>query len=398
MNKKVIITVLLFHMVFCSFGLRHPLYAQQVHHNQHEKRHDEDAHSRLLKLNEEELHELNIQLGKAQPGILTLHVTLPGKVVLNNDKHAHIVPRVPGIVTQVRKKLGDSVEQGEVIAIVESNDLADAKATYLAYLERVELAELNFEREKSLVKKNISSKKEFFEAKQTLAEAKIGLRSSKQKLLALGFSENFLDRLPNLSEISYTRYELTAPFDGIVINKHITLGELITSETQVFEIANLDTVWVDLSVYPKDLPFIKKGQEVTISASYGMFDIKTEITYVGSIVHEQTRTALARVTIPNDNGRWRPGTFVTAEVTIEEIDVPIILPKTAIYTLDGKLCVFIKTEEGFKAMRIKKGRSDKTSVEIVAGVECGAIYVKKGGFMLKSELEKEAFAGNSHDH
>ncbi|MFQ5455873.1 MAG: efflux RND transporter periplasmic adaptor subunit [Nitrospirota bacterium] len=372
----------------------------EVHH---EHDHDEDRRDNkheeedVIRLSEAEMKEFGIILDTAGSGDLKIHVELPGEVVINADSLAHIVPRVSGIVREVRKNLGDNVHAGEVVAVLESREIADAKAAFLTGSERVELAQANFRREEDLWKKNISSEQEYLEAKQTLAEAKIELRSTEHKLHALGFSDDYLSQLPGHADESFTLYEIIAPFDGTVIEKHITLGEVLKDDSEAFIIADLSSVWVNLNIYQKDLPFVQKEQPVIISAGHGIPDTKDKISYIGPLVGEQTRTALARVVLPNPKGLWRPGIFVTGKIEVEDIKVSLIMPKTAIQTVDGKRSVFIKTEHGFEPQPVTIGRTNDTHVEITSGIKSGQQYVIEGAFTLKAELSKGAF-GDGHNH
>ena len=199
---------------------------------------------------------------RAEPGALKMELSFPGEIRLNADRQANIVPRLSGIVKEVMKSVGDTVKKGEVMAVIESRDLADARAFFHAAMERVTLAEANYAREERLWKKKISAEQEYLTAKQALSEARIELESAKQKLMALGMSSKYLEDHPHdLSEV-LTAFNMTAPFEGKVIEKDITLGELLQEDTVAFVVADLSTVWVDLSIYQKDLPFVREGQSV----------------------------------------------------------------------------------------------------------------------------------------
>ena len=351
----------------------------------------------VVKLSKQEMEEFGIELGTTGPGKLQIHTTLPGEIRVNKDKSAHIVPRVPGIVQQVKKKLGDSVRKGELLAVIESRELADTKSAYLTALERLTSARSNFSREEKLWKKKISSEQEYIAAKQALAETRIELRSTEQKLHALGFSEEYLKKLPALPGASFTKYEITAPFDGTIISRHITAGEVIGYDSEIFIISDLSTVWVDISVYQKDLPFVKKGQTAVIVARHGIPEITGKISYVGPIVGEDTRTALARIIIPNSCRQYRPGVFVTVNVAVDQIDIPLLVPKSSLQLVEGRTCVFVLDEDGFEPRPVKTGRSNKLFVEIVSGITAGQKYVTKGAFTLKAQLSKSSF-GHGHSH
>ena len=197
--------------------------------------------------------------------------------------------------------------------------------------------------------------------------------------------------------MSYTRYEIVAPFEGTVIEKHISTGEAHKEDAEVFIVADLSSVWVNLSVYQKDMPYIRKGQPVVVSAGHGIPDMSGVISYIGPLVGEQTRTAVARVVLPNVGGNLRPGLFVTGLITVDSVPVPLLVPKTAVQTVADKPSVFVKTDEGFVLQPVTIGRSNETHVEILSGVEPGTRYAKSGAFTLKAQLSKGAF-GDGHAH
>ena len=343
---------------------------------------------KVVRLDEAVMKESGVEVATAGPGRLQVHDTLSGEIAFNSDTLAHIVPRVPGVVREVRKNLGDTVRAGEVLAVLDSRDLADSKATYLAAVERLTLAQANFTREESLWQKKISAEKDYLESQQALAEARITLRSAEQKLHALGFAEEHVQALPSHPETSFTRYEITAPLDGTVVEKHIVLGEVLKEDSSpCFVIADLTSVWVDLKVHQQDLAHIRSGQTVIVK---GGPDLQTEgtIAFMSNIVSEASRMAFARMTISNPEGRWRPGLFVTGRIVIDEVSAHVVVPKDALVRLDGQTCVFLQTDRGFKPQTVMVGRSNDSSVEIIAGLAVGQKYVIRGAYTLKSELNK----------
>lgn len=343
---------------------------------------------RIVRLDEAAVKESGIEIATAGPGKLQVHDTLSGEIAFNSDKLAHIVPRVPGVVREVHKNLGDTVRAGEVLAVLESRDLADAKAVYLASVARLVLAQANFTREESLRQGKITAEKDYLESKQVLAEAQITLRSAEQKLHALGLTEDDLQALPSHPETSYTHYEIAAPIDGTVVEKHIVLGEVFKEDSSpCFTIADLTSVWVDLKVHQQDLSHIRPGQAAVIK---GGEDLQTEgtIAFVSNIVSETSRMAFARMTIPNPDGRWRPGLFVTGQIVIDDVSGDVVVPKDALVRLEGQTCVFLQTDRGFVPQAVVVGRSNDSSVEVTAGLKAGQKYVDRGAYTLKSELNK----------
>jgi len=336
---------------------------------------------------------------RAEPGALKMELSFPGEIRLNADRQANIVPRLSGIVKEVMKSVGDTVKKGEVMAVIESRDLADARSFFHAAMERVTLAEANYAREERLWKKKISAEQEYLIAKQALSEARIELESAKQKLMALGLSSKYLEDHPHdLSEV-LTAFNMTAPFESKVIEKEITLGELLQEDTVDFVVAALSTVWVDLSIYQKDLPFVREGQSVVISPGRGAPDVQGTISYLSPVIAEDTRTALARVVLPNPEGNFRPGLFITANLVGEEIPVSLVVSKSALQNLEGETCVFIKHLDGFKSQPVTIGKTSKTHAEVTSGLKKGQSYVAKGAFEIKAKIitsTMDSHAGHGH--
>jgi cobalt-zinc-cadmium efflux system membrane fusion protein len=343
---------------------------------------------KIVHLDEAALKECGLEIATAGPGRLQVHDTLSGEIAFNSDKLAHIVPRVPGVVREVYQNLGATVRAGTVLAVLESRDLADAKAAYLAAIARLGLAQANFTREESLRQEKITAEKDYLESKQALAEAQIALRSAEQKLHALGLTEEDLTTLPSRAETLYTRYEITAPIDGTIVQKHIVLGEVFKEDSNpCFVIADLTSVWVDLKVHQQDLSHIRPGLTAVIK---GGEDLQTEgtIAFVSNVVSESTHMAFARLTIPNADGRWRPGLFVTGQIVIDEVSAGVVVPKDALVRLEGQTCAFLPTDRGFVPQAVTVGRSNDKAVEITAGLQAGQKYVARGAYTLKSELNK----------
>ena len=373
---------------------------KDLHGKGEEKGHaGEDGHGdeKAIRLTDAQLKEFGIALATAGSGPLKVQVDLPGEIVPNADRVAHVVPRVPGVVREVRKVLGDHVRKGEVLLVLDSKELADSKAAFLSAREKLEIAQSNFSREEDLWKKKISPTQDYLQAKQVLTEVRIELRSAEQKLHALGFSDAYLAQLPSQPDISYTRYEVIAPFDGVIIEKHVALGEAHKEDAETFLIADLSSVWVTLGVYQKDILSIRVGQPVVISAGHGIPDMTGEISYIGPLVGEQTRTGTARVVLPNRGGQLRPGLFVTGRVTLSTVPVPILVPNTALQTMDEKTVVFVKDEDGFEPRAVTVGRTNGTHVEITSGLKPGQKFVSAGAFTLKAQLAKGSF-GDGHNH
>ena len=358
------------------------------------KHHDD---KKIVEISNEEIKEFDIQVSTSSPGKLKMYLELPGEIVLNSDMLAHIVPRISGVASNVKKNLGDKVTGGEVLATLESKELANIKSEYLASIQRLEMTTATYKREKRLWEKKITPEQDYLNAKQAYAESKIALTSAKQKLKALGFSNSYLEKLRRGSVDDFTYYEIKSPFEGTIINKHITHGELLKENDIAFTVSDLSSVWVRFTIYQKDLPFLRKGQSIIINDSNGINETSGKITFISPVIGEDTRAAEARVVIQNEDNIWKPGLFVTGQVAIDEFEVPVAIPNTSIQSVDGKSVVFVKDKKGFRPQPVKTGRSDQNYTEIISGLNSGSEYVSRGGLTLKAELQKDSF-GDGHAH
>ena len=350
----------------------------------------------IVRLSPEEMKEFGIELAVAETGSLDQQISLPGEIALNTDRTAHVVPVVAGIVREVRATLGDSVKAGDVLAVIESRELTDGKAAFLSAVEREVLAQTSFRREERLWEKKVSSEQEYLDARQALAETSIARKSAEQHLRALGFSDAELKDLREKPDTVLARFEVRAPLTGTVIEKHLTLGEHVKADAEVFTIADMSSVWADINVYQKDLINIRKGQKAVIEIGHGIPTASGTIGWIGHQVDETTRTAKARIILPNPDGSLRSGLFVTAKIAVGKA-AGIAVPKSAIQPFEGKTTIFVRMEDGFTPKPVAVGQQNEISAEILSGLAAGETYVSQGAFTLKAQLSKAAF-GDGHNH
>ena len=371
------------------------------HKKGHGGEHGEDGEhgeEGVAKLSPKQMKEFGVELDRVKRGYLYQELELTGEVIINPDLLAHIVPRVSGIVKTVHARLGDRVRKGQLLAVLESRELAQLKADYLSAREWAKLARESSKRYRELRKDRVISELQFLKSKENLARAEIRLRSAKQKLLALGFTERFIARLQkNKDRTPLTVYYIRSPLTGIIIQKHITVGERVSPEHRVFTIANLSKVWIDLKVYQKDIPKLRIGQTVRVFALNGSIKGEGKVFYISPVLNESLRTVSIRVELDNHRLLWKPGLFVRGELAIEKIPVKAMVKKEAIQELNGKKVVFVKEGEGFVPRRVVIGRRDSSNVEIIDGLKEGEIYVANGSFIIKSQFMKESF-GEGHAH
>lgn len=355
---------------------------------------DHDTHAAVV-LSDAERAALGLEITTAGPGKLTVTKSFPGKVKINEERHAHVVARLPGVAASVAASVGESVRAGQTLAVLESRALAKTTAAWLGAREQLRLAHDYFQRIDRLHDKGIATDREHLQARRALAEARIQAKAGAHALRALGFSQAWIEKLPQAPESARFRYPLAAPIDGVVLQRHLTRGEAVAADAEAFEIADLDTVWVDLDIFQRDLAQVREGQSVLITA--GDMRVEGDIAWVRPIVAEDTRAALARVVLANPGHRWKPGMFVQGQVVLQRVKAPLVVARTALQTVEGETVVFVQTAAGFVPQAVTTGVEGSDKVAIESGLEPGQRYVAEGAFTLKAELAKGSFeAGHSH--
>ena len=312
---------------------------------------------------------------------------LQGEVHLNEDRTVHVVPRLAGLVESVSANAGDRVRRGQVLAVLASQELANHRSDLLAVQKRLELARSTFGREKKLWEEKVSAQQDYLQAETALQEAEIAAQSARQKLVALGAPE--LAPGSNLA-----RYEIR-PIDGVITEKKISAGQVLKDDADIFVVADLSSVWVEVTVQAKDLNVVKVGQKAIVRASSFQAEASGKVSYVGALIGEQTRAAKARIVLPNPKGLWRPGLPVNVELTADEVDVPLAVSADAVQTLREGPVVFGRYGDKFEARPVELGRSDGKTVEVLGGLEPGERYASRNSFVIKADIGK---AGASHDH
>lgn len=348
-----------------------------------------------VRLGPDALESAGITLLTAGPREMATTLELPGEIRPDATRFARVVPRLSGVVREARKGQGDRVRRGELLAVVESRELADAKSAYLAASKHLEFARITLEREEGLWKKKISAEQDYLAARRAFEENELAREISAQKLAALGLDSKSIEELSSAPRENLSRYEIRAPLDGTVTERNVTVGEAVSGDQDIFVVADLSSVWVDVSVYAKDVGAVREGQEATVrSADLGREE-KSRILYVGPLVGETTRAATARLVLPNPDGQWRPGLFVSVSVVRESTTAPVAVASEAIQSFRDWQVVFVRYGDWFEARPLELGRTDGEWVEVLSGLAPGEEYAAANSFAVKAEIGK---LGATHEH
>ena len=348
-----------------------------------------------VQLTDAVLASTGITIGTVGPRTITTTFEVPGQIVADDTKVAHVVPRLSGMVTRVEHKVGDRVRRGDVLAVIHSRELADARSTYLVATHHTEFAKAAAVREEALWKKKISAEQDHLAAKRDYEEAAHAETVAAQKLIALGDTAESVAALESAAPESLPRYEVRAPLDGAVLERDVTLGEAVGTDRALFVVGDLSSVWVDATLSATEIGLVRMGQAATIhSADLGR-EVSGRVTYLSPRVDPETRKGTARFTIANTDGTLRPGLFVTVKLVQASAEVAMAIPVSAIQTFRDWQVAFFRFGEWFEARPLTLGRSDGTWVEVVAGLSPGDRYAATNSFAIKAEIGK---LGATHDH
>ena len=344
----------------------------------------------LIKLSAERIAALRIEVAPVGPGNLLRTVRVPGNVMMDPDRIGHVPAKVIGTVVELRKRLGDVVQKGEVVAYLESREVADAKSEFLTAGANLELQTTLIERERSLFEKKISAEQQFLRAENAFSLSKLRHDLARQKLSALDVDEAEIAELPKQPVANLRRYALRSPIAGRVIERRVDLGAPVggdQQEKEIYVVADLSSVWVELVASAPDLALLKEGDGITIEDS-ARAKATGKAFFISPMVSKETRTTRVIVSLDNADGRWRPGSFVGASIPIDRRSVPLLLPRNAIQTIDGKLTAFVQVPEGFEARAVQAGAMTEDAVEVTGGLKPGEIVAVLNTFVLKSDLGK----------
>lgn len=355
-----------------------------------------EAAEGVVKMSAAQMAAAKIAVQPAAPGALSRRITAPAIVSADPDRVVRVAAKVTGTVQDLRKRLGDSVSKGEVVAVLESREVADAKSEFLAAQVTHELQSTLFERERSLYEKKIAPEQQFLRARTALEEARLRLNLARQKLAALDLSEDEVARLKNQPLASLRTKDIRAPGSGQIVERRVDIGSPVGGEGQekeLYVITDNSRVWMSLSVPVANIAAIKQGQAVLAKA--GSSEFRGAIIFTSPALDPETRSAKVIASFPNDDLTLRAGAFLTAQIVLEEVEVDLRVPRAAVQTINGEPTVFVRTPEGFEKRVVVLGDMDEEAASVVFGLDPGEEIAVSNTFILKADLGK-AEAEHSH--
>lgn len=310
---------------------------------------------------------------------LTPVVQVVGTVTFDSEHVAAAGTRIRGFVTKVLKVEGDRVVKGEALAEIESTELGQAQAQVAVVAARRSAAERNAKREATLLTSSLTTAREEELARAELEEQTAMLAAATHHVAALGGSTS--GRIGT--------YFVRAPIGGTVVKRFVSAGQSVESDLVAFRVADLDFLWIELSVFEREIGAIRVDDVVELTPA-GSAEAKLvgKVAYVGEVIDPDTRVAEVRVKVDNTGRLLRPGQSVVARIRPAGLArVVTSVPVGALTYVDGRPTVFVAESDTRVLVReVKLGRTDGVRHEVVEGLSIGQRVISDGVFALKSEL------------
>jgi cobalt-zinc-cadmium efflux system membrane fusion protein len=329
------------------------------------------------------LDQIKFEPAKIIPIKKTLDI--PGSIEVKQNLLARIGSPVQGRIIEIKGELGKTVKQGDILAVINSTELAKQQLAYIKAVQMVELKTKAYERAVLLFDADVVSEAQKLERKTELSAAKADMEASKDQLFVMGMTVEDIEAIQSETQIDATT-NIVAKIDGKIIKKNVNVGQVVDPTEDIFTIAMLNEVWGVAQVPERQIGFLKEGDEILIDVpAYESKFVEGKITYLGDIVDPVTRTVTIRTEIDNAHGLLKPDMLITMKVSgkkIEKVGVPI----NAIVSIDDIPNIFVKTGENKFLMRpVTLGIKNKDAVHIDDGLLEGEEVVIDGAFHLNNE-------------
>lgn len=336
-----------------------------------------------------ELKQFGITIAALSPQPLQSQLSLTANIVANQNRLAHVTPRIEGKLSKVIANLGDQVTAGQRLAEIDSIQMGEARAQYRSSQSELALALANYERISRLYEDKVVPQKQMIESQAALERARSAAYADSERLRMYGGLNK-----ENSARHNGSIYVLTAPFAGIVLEKNAVIGELAKTTDSIFTIADLSTVWIEADVPEKDLKDIAIGKNASVTVSAYPQEVFTgKVSYLASMVDKTTRTVKARIELRNPEHKLRIDMFATAVLSHANGQLALLVPADAIVMLQGIPHVYIAQQNHaqsatFTARPVALGQRLNEQVEIKSGVREGERIAQSGVYALKARQLK----------
>lgn len=338
--------------------------------------------------------QANEKAAKAMPGGETEIVAerpTEGRVVVTAMVHqdhyrlAAVVPRVPGRVLSVVARLGDSVERGQTLAVLDSLELGDARLALRQATVQSDFADTEYARIAKLVEEEVLPRKELVRAEAERGKAHAATQTARQRLRMLGVDPQEMQHGGGAP----SSFPLIAPLTGLVLESTAVAGELAPADKPLFTVADLSNVWVEGNLTDRQIGRVKLGApaEVSVDAFPGEI-FRGKVTYLAGSLDPTTRTLLARVEVANRDLRLKPQMFARMAIVTGEPTMQLTVPAAAVILVQGEPSVFVFDGKDYSPRAVEPGNTVGDRTVIRRGLAVGDRIAVSNVFDLKARLLK----------
>ena len=350
--------------------------------------HGEKTPGAALKLTDAEINQAGITIDIVAEEPVRESVVVTATIQANQDRMAHVAPRVPGRIVKVDATLGQRVAGGQALALLDSIDVGEARSAFRQARSEAALARADFDRYDRLYKDKIVPQKEVLRARSQLEKTEATVRAAADKLKMLGTSPDGQGSM----------FTVTAPFAGTLIEKKAVLGELAEPKDSLFTVADLSTLWIEANLFERDLGKVRVGADATVTVSaYPNETFQGKLRYISNAMDKETRTARARIELPNSGDKLKLEMFATAVIQTESEAKALIVPDAAVVLINNQPTVYVEHSDGFEPMVVELGDKLRGRVVVKSGIKAGDTVVTSGAYALKArQLKGQLGSGHAH--
>ncbi len=330
-----------------------------------------------------------IETVEVKPQPLEETMTANGRVAFDATRTARLSGRIPGVIREIKKGLGEDVEVGEVLFVVDSVELGEAQSAFLQADAAAELASKTAARERALSEKSATSQTELLAAEAEHQAAQTAFSRAADRLRNLGLPQEEIDRLRKDHKVS-SLLPVAAPFAGTVVERSGTVGELSDPARPILTVTDLSRVWILLDIFEQSIAKVEVGQEAVFKAdAYPDRAFKGILAWISAQVDPESRTVLARMEVKNVKRLLKANLFGKATITVRKEDAALAVPKASVQWEGCHHIVFVPEGEAtFQTRKVELGCERGSDYEVVSGLLPGEKVVTQGSFLLKTEVLK----------
>lgn len=343
----------------------------------------------VVTLTKDAVQRAGIEVSQVQASAATDHLRLPGVVEPNAYRQVAVTPLVGGRMVRVSAQLGDRVRRGQTLAQVYSPELAEARTKYTAAKAMLDAHDRELQRTQKLVEIGAASRQELERIHGEHAAQTAEVESARARLQLLGAAPH--ESLASTAEAA--TITVAAPIDGVVTERLANTGLNVGPTAKLFSVVDLSSVWIVADVYEKDLGRVRVGAPATVTtAAYPNHSLSGRVSYIDPQLNVSTRTAKARIEVPNSRGELRLGMYADVAIETGEGTSAFFIPKAAIQNVADRQMVYV-TVPGeptkFIGREVKLGSVSGDVVEVVSGLSARDTVVSKGSFFIRAEAERQ---------